>query len=306
MYSILEGIVNRRTFLNELGPYPILMDILLRNNTSYTDLIITAEELDNFKRITQTTIIDTIRQYERNRERRDLARRLYDDLFRIPYFHLTEIKDAQGENVKNAFHIVATLNYDQVLELYDNDTSNSRESPANKPHFLSKRGFYNNDNPRIYKLNLREILLGQKKVDYVKLHGSTDWWIDDHNNILESFSNDNPLTNIIERQIVYPIYEKYISKEPFFTLYQYFRRRLLEEDIVIVIGYSFADISINNAIIDWLKYNDRARLIVVAKESRRNLIRTILSDESNRIEFISEYFGDPDFISNLTNLLIRQ
>lgn len=138
------------------------------------------------------------------------------------------------------------------------------------------------------------------------IYGSTDWWIDDHNNILESFSNDNPLTNIIERQIVYPIYEKYISKEPFFTLYQYFRRKLLEEDIVIVIGYSFADISINNAFIDWLTYNDHARLIVVAKESRQNLIRTFLSDESNRIEFIGDYFGDPNFISNLTNLLIRQ
>lgn len=139
-----------------------------------------------------------------------------------------------------------------------------------------------------------------------KLHGSTDWWVDDNNNILESFSQDNPLSHFSERQIIYPVYEKYISKEPFFTLYQYFRKRLLEEDIVIVIGYSFADISINNSFIDWLLYNDHARLIVVAKEYRHDLIRASLFDESNRIEFISDYFGEPNFISNLTNLLIQQ
>jgi hypothetical protein len=36
------------------------------------------------------------------------------------------------------------------------------------------------------------------------------------------------------------------------------------------------------------------------------LIRDSLSFGSNRIEFINDYFGETNFISNLTNLLTRQ
>ena len=303
LYSIFEGIANKRSFLNELGPYPILMDTLLLDNRTYNELVVTNIELASFKEITHNTIVNTITQYEKNNERRNLARKLYDELFRIPLNYSDRFQNARGGQVFNAFNVVATLNYDQVLELYDNDTSG--ESPT-KPNFLTERGFDNKGHPRLYKLKLREILLGEKEIQYIKLHGSTDWWIDDNNNIVQSFHQDNPLAKFKERQIIYPIYEKYISKDPFFTLYQYFRRRLLKEDIVIVIGYSFADISINNAFIDWLSYNNSARLIIVARKNRHNIIRNSLLIHSNRIEFLNDYFGETNFILNLTNLLIRE
>jgi hypothetical protein len=305
IYSLLEGLANKNSLTSELGPYPQFMDNLLRNKVIYNDLSITNEEFYNFKETTNEIIVETIRSYERDNERKNLAKDLYDELFRIQFRHLTQFRDAQGGNVNNVFHVCATLNYDQVLELYDDQTFHSRESPI-KPHFSTSRGFDNDRNSRIHKLDLRRILSGEKQVEYIKLHGSTDWWIDEHNNIIESFSQDNPFTNLIDRQIIYPIYEKYISKEPFFTLYQYFRKRLLEENIIIVIGYSFADISINNAFSDWLTDNIRARLIVTAREDRHNLIRDSLSFGSNRIEFINDYFGETNFISNLTNLLTRQ
>jgi hypothetical protein len=104
--------------------------------------------------------------------------------------------------------------------------------------------------------------------------------------------------------IIYPIYEKYISKEPFFTLYQYFRRNLVFEAVVIIIGYSFADISINNAFIDWLTYKSTARLIGIARRRNHERIRNIFGSLRNRIEFIEEYFGENRFIDNLENLLI--
>ena len=55
-----------------------------------------------------------------------------------------------------------------------------------------------------------------------------------------------------EKSIIYPIYEKHISAEPFFTFYQYFQRRVLFENILVIFGYSFAIPSINNAFMDWL------------------------------------------------------
>jgi hypothetical protein len=52
--------------------------------------------------------------------------------------------------------------------------------------------------------------------------------------------------------MVYPIYEKYISKDPFFSLHSYFRKMLYYQDVYIVIGYSFRDPSINNAFAEML------------------------------------------------------
>ena len=96
------------------------------------------------------------------------------------------------------------------------------------------------------------------------------------------------------RAIIYPIYEKHISAEPFFTFYQYFRRRLLFENILVIIGYSFADPSINNAFMDWLNFNSDARLIVVVRGNTQERVRNIFGAEHQRIEYINEYLEDND------------
>jgi hypothetical protein len=146
---------------------------------------------------------------------------------------------------------VTTLNYDLVLELYSTDSVGENRL-STILNFFGQRGF-NNNNPLMLELTkiLNQQLHPNERIEYLKLHGSIDWWLGEDNNIYHDFTGQNPLIRLRERMMIYPIYEKYISKEPFFTLYQYFRS-LLFEDIVIIIGYSFADISINNAFIDWL------------------------------------------------------
>jgi SIR2-like protein len=89
---------------------------------------------------------------------------------------------------------------------------------------------------------------GRNNPNYIKLHGSIDWWLDDSQRVVNSLVGpENPFVVLTERTIIYPIYEKHITRDPFFTLYEYFRRTLFREDIVIVIGYSFRDLTINNA-----------------------------------------------------------
>ena len=102
----------------------------------------------------------------------------------------------------------------------------------------------------------------------------------------------------------YPIYEKHISQDPFFTLYQYFRWKLFHEEIVIVIGYSFRDPSINSAFSDWIHSGPSSRLIIVSRPQNHKAILDILG-HSSRIQFLENYFGEPGFITNLENLLVQ-
>jgi len=101
--------------------------------------------------------------------------------------------------------------------------------------------------PGLDVLNLAGIREHSIDLSYIKLHGSIDWWHTPKRNTVLSTAEESPYQVLADRTTVYPIYEKHISEDPFFSLYQYFRWKLFKEDIVIVIGYSFRDPSINRA-----------------------------------------------------------
>jgi hypothetical protein len=185
-----------------------------------------------------------------------------------------------------------------VLELFFHNRS---KNGVPVPNF-DRRGFKQENGIRY--LDLSGIINEQNKPEYVKLHGSIDWWQNESGNIVESYPQANLYENLIRRLIIYPIYEKHISDDPFFTLYQYFRRRLvLHEDLTVIIGYSFRDPSVNNAFLDWLKLRDNARLIIVSKKDKEQNIRNLFQGVDERIQFINEYFGDANFIQNLVESL---
>ena len=291
----------------ELGPFPILMNQLLNDNTRLRRLRITSEQFTRFTESVAEALVSQICSYNANRTQRQRAITLYNEFFRIPFEHRLHFKDAGGNQSLNAFAIVATLNYDLVLELYDTDTEGDRDRLVTVPRFFDKRGFVQHRGGHL-RLDRDGIQLGQMndtqpRLEYIKLHGSIDWWRDNDNNIFQSFSRETPVLDLAGRAIIYPIHEKHISAEPFFTFYQYFRRRLLFENILVIIGYSFADPSINNAFMDWLNFNSNARLIVVVRGNTQERVRNIFGAEHERIEYISEYFGENGFINALTNAL---
>jgi hypothetical protein len=72
-------------------------------------------------------------------------------------------------------------------------------------------------------------------------------------------------------------------------MYECFRRRIFREDIVVVIGYSFRDVTINNTFLDWLASKPKSRLIIVARQNKDTLRRIIGND--SKIQFINRYFG---------------
>jgi hypothetical protein len=108
LHSILNGISNRWRSLNELGPFPILMNNLLRDNTKFNNLLISQREFSDFERIGKNVIVNTINVYNDDNERRQRAKNLYDELFRIKIRNNHRILNAAGHRVFDVFNTVTT------------------------------------------------------------------------------------------------------------------------------------------------------------------------------------------------------
>ena len=102
---------------------------------------------------------------------------------------------------------------------------------------------------------LLDSLHANEAINYMKLHGSIDWRIRDRDKRIVMRDTaislrDNPAT---EQLMIYPIHEKKLSEEFYFTFYYCFKKILVFHDVYIVIGYSFRDFSIRPCIILWTK-----------------------------------------------------
>jgi hypothetical protein len=107
-----------------------------------------------------------------------------------------------------------------------------------------------------------------------------------------------------EQLMIYPIYEKYVSEDPYFSLYCYFRKLLYWNDNYVVIGYSFRDQSINNAYADALR-NKSKRLIVVNSNIKniQSRIEQYFSKLSGKVNIIEASFGDNNLFPKLKDVL---
>ena len=75
----------------------------------------------------------------------------------------------------------------------------------------------------------------------------------------------------------------------------------------VVIGYSFRDISVNNAFVDHICYNKNSRMIISAKShSVKARIRRLFDGNIDRIATVSKYFGEDGFIDELQNKLSNE
>jgi hypothetical protein len=102
-----------------------------------------------------------------------------------------------------------------------------------------------------------------------------------------------------EQLMIYPVYEKHISQDPYFSLHYYFRYLLHINNVYVIIGFSFRDPSINNAFRDALISKPASRMIVV--NSNRKVIEKRVNEifPKDKIEFIEDRFGS----NNLSSVL---
>jgi hypothetical protein len=296
LLTVFNCLENRKHMLNELGPFALLMHHFVENIDEFRSLEISRKEFQAFKESVLSIITHTICGYNRDQERKLRAMQLYDEIYNMAIRNDHKFPNGKGAIAPPLFNFVAIVNYDLVLEIYSKQTR-----VPGVPRFLTNRGFIDDNGIQVLDtLGIRE---GDRQPNYIKLHGSIDWWLTDRQRVMSALVGpENPFEVLTDRIIIYPVYEKCITKDPFFTLYGYFRRRIFREDVVIVIGYSFRDITINNTFSDWLASKPASRLIIVARRENQDTIRRIIANDS-KLQFIGTYFGENGFIADLERTL---
>jgi hypothetical protein len=249
--SVLNARANHINAMKESGPYSIYLEELGRLASPFDKELPTKEDVSKIKKIVSRIITRSCIQYDATK-----ATKYYEELFNLKN-DVTSYRNAT-QNIKGpaVFDNIVTTNYDLVVDNYYAHIDKDLD-----------RGFDKGDSSDEKMLNLRRIQtqITDDDIQYLQLHGSIDWWLRKRDNKIVKRENPKSLRGeqYPEQIMVYPIYEKHISQDPFFSLYSYFRRLLYSRDIYIVIGYSFRDPSINNAFGDVLRDKTESRMIIV-------------------------------------------
>ena len=133
--------------------------------------------------------------------------------------------------------LVFTTNYDLVMENYALIAGLKLVDGFERYQYTTRRwnGLWPDTGNRI-PLNL------------IKLHGSTNWCRDDDGNMLDSRGAPNREDADHDLLIAPTEGAKNYSVEPFFTLLRRFREELAGVDVLLVIGFSYRDRNVVNAI----------------------------------------------------------
>ena len=123
--------------------------------------------------------------------------------------------------------------------------------------------------PRLFESNLHS---RNRIVQLVKLHGSVLWYEDPSGRIAR-LSNISTLRHggaydaarplVPERLLLYPATFKSAIRDPYYSLFGYFRKLLMKLDLLIVVGYSFPDEHIQEVTLEAARHNKRLRLLIV-------------------------------------------
>ena len=190
-------------------------------------------------------------------------------------------------------HTIATTNYDMSMELYHR----LLQIPLIDGFKLTNDPFVKELDPAHYSgygNNPRERWL-------IKLHGSI-WQFRQGERIIKTI--EDPLKSSLdikvdEQMMIYPVGEKPILKDPYYTFYEILKEQRWTK--MIVIGYSFRDDPVNLAIVENLEKVKNATLIVINPRAERvieNLgpwARTF----NNRLIRISKRLDDKDVFQRL-------
>jgi hypothetical protein len=287
IFSVLNGLSNPIKALKDLGPYAIYINELSRKRES--PLSKSLHKKDEMKRI--KTLVGEVITSVCSKFNESDADKYYHELFDFQ-------KDMIKANRGRLFSPTVTTNYDLVFERCAKKNS----------EMLANTGFQNTDGDRT--LPVEKIIIEDRyQIDYLKLHGSINWWIRDSDKRIVERQEMQPGTSLMgdtynEQLMIYPIYEKYVSEDPYFSLYYYFRRLLYWHDLYVVIGYSFRDQSINNAFADALRNKSNSRLIIVNSNKKNIESRINHYFSMDKVKIVGASFGDSELFTELRKVLL--
>jgi hypothetical protein len=295
VFSILNSRTEPVDALKNLGPYSIYINELReQSELPYADQLQNKEEINNLKETIEKVIVSQC-----NKFKLDKATKYYDDLFRLER-DTVEYRLMKGSDNTPIFSPVVTTNYDLVLERYSSKTSNKYGKQFFNRGFVPEQG----GNERYLPLDKVLYEYPHTEIKYLKLHGSIDWWFRDRDQLIVERDLPRALTSLTgekyrDRLMVYPIYEKYVSKNPFFALYNYFRKLLHYHFVYVVIGYSFRDPAINNAFHDSLVLHPEKRIIIINPYPENIQKRIQENFPMKQVTTIARSFGQNELLLEL-------
>ncbi|HLY22027.1 MAG TPA: SIR2 family protein [bacterium] len=219
-------------------------------------------------------LIDFVLSHESNKEWTwkyvpNEARAIFNDL---KEFMLTRLATVDSDQARNMFleflHLLLddesraycfSLNYDLVLE-----------DALNGSQWVLERGFDHTGRWRGLDLNGS----GRPKLILGKMHGSLDWTLDEHRQPIATATKGRVPP---ETLVVYPVATKQWYRQPFFSLISSFSDRLMESDVLIIVGCSLRDEAIVSVVSDACNRNKSLRLIVVSPRMSDLEVRQQLS-----------------------------
>jgi len=261
IYTILEGLVDPKRGIKNAGPLTAYVSKDLKDIRPYPEF---EEVLFDFRGLIYEAC--TIKP-----EMESEIRRVYDNLFQVynklsgppivreetRFFTSTigiptiGINGKSGRN-QSILDTIVTTNYDMSLELYHRMT---RTPLADGFKTLADQ-FVKEFDPKEYGEHRGSRWL-------IKLHGAI-WQFKQGDKIIKTI--DNPRISSVsikidEQMMIYPVGEKPILRDPYYTFYKIFTEQTWNK--MIAIGYSFRDEPVNVGILENLQRNHRATLIVV-------------------------------------------
>jgi hypothetical protein len=153
----------------------------------------------------------------------------------------------------------------------------------------------------------------QGKVEVAKLHGSIDYYLRERDERvvrypLRAEENDTDLfgERLKERMMILPIGEKYVTRTPYLQLLNKLSKDLINEEIVVMIGYSFRDDPINNVLLERIHRKERIKIVVVLPNATE-IIRDNLPQRLQEVSVpLNISFGDITSVEQIHNAVVNR
>jgi hypothetical protein len=269
--SVLERITN----LKKLQPFE---EFLIYRSGKNIKSLIGSDDED-----TSQKLMDNIKAFVFEQCKFDLE--IYDNNKAIFQEILKMMADIDGGTSESYMCNTYTTNYDRYFDMFLKERFDNRYHISVKDYFD-----YSGLNNILVVPEEDFIQSSHPNTEYVKMHGSTDWYRDTKGRVVRT---TEPFANYQPGIMMYPTNDKSLYLEPWIKFIMLFKRAVAQSNYLVVIGYSFNDEYIRNIFLENL--NDATRKMAILNPSGAQIKEQFFSKYANvkgfdlKVEEISIY-----------------
>lgn len=274
VFSVIFGI-EKNISMQEIGHYPFFYNKRFGSQHQFSK-----DEIDKAKNLRNELEKFILAECQKNFQGLDdVYERSFDVLFQNmwgPQPQTTRRGHRYWIGLK-----VYTTNYDRVFENF------WRELPPLQDYF-------NRSQSSAPYFDSQDIDLTRTADTFVKLHGSVDWTFLETGEILEADPSTYTRSKKRGKAMLYPIQQKDLYVDPWFTLFRDFRSGLALSKQLYVIGYGFNDEFILNAFNEALD-SKQDKVLIIVNPHAFDLIEKFSEKHRSKIIPLPIRFGDEYF-----------